>query len=53
MNTSNFFKSKKFKHGSLASVLIAVVVALTIIFNVVMSLLDKKVKFNIRVTLKK
>lgn len=50
MNTSNFFKSKRFKHGSLAIVLVAVVVALTIIFNVVMSVIDKKVKFNVDMT---
>lgn len=50
MNISNFFKNKKFKHGSLAIALVAVVISLVIIFNALMSVIDKKVKFSVDMT---
>lgn len=50
MNISNFFKNKKFKHGSLAIALVVVVISLVIIFNALMSVIDKKVKFSVDMT---
>lgn len=50
MNMLSFFKSRKFKHGSLAVALVAVVIVLTIIFNIVMFAIDKKIKFNVDMT---